>query len=137
MKETKQPAGRWLAAGATAVAGKPGQARGISAPPLRPLPGNFGVLMVVLDHAPSPRSAAAVARLAPAWRGREVVFVAAAAKQAGAALSALLPGLFYNAGKPLGLATLWRLLPWRVVVTVRDGRVGCWTPPRACGPVKG
>ena len=100
--------------------------------PVEPAPtprlGSFGVLVLLLDEAPSTGSAGAIDRMGRAWLGREVVFLSAAYTAAGARMAALFPKLFYNAGEPLALATVWRLLPWRVVVVVKAGKICCWSP---------
>jgi hypothetical protein len=93
-----------------------------------PCLGSFGVLVVLTDSASSRRSLETLAQFAPIWQGRDIVFLSAASRRVATQASALFPRLFYNAGEPLALATLWRLLPWRAVVVIRAGKVCCWNP---------
>ncbi|HEX2858940.1 MAG TPA: hypothetical protein VHP58_01905 [Alphaproteobacteria bacterium] len=119
------------------VLAKPVLAKAPAPAPVVPLPvdtvptpklGSFGVLVLLLDDVASPSSAGALERMGRAWLGREVVFLSALCAPVGAAMAALFPKLFYNADEPLALAAVWRLLPWRVVVVVKAGKICCWSP---------
>jgi hypothetical protein len=108
-------------------------------PAVTPLPegqtgpqmGSFGVLVVLMDNICSQRSLEAVSKLAPEWLGREVVFLSAANARVGKQAATIFPKLFYNASEPLALNSLWKLLPWRVVVVVKAGKICCWAPRSA------